>query len=84
METPHNTNPTRNTVEIRERDRLTLVLTGILTAIICSLILLNDTYSMGGVATRIPWLGERSKIVLTNLPLEIKKFGTVTTMWPFR
>ena len=84
METVHNTNPTRNTAEIRERVRSTLIFTGILTAIICLLILLHDTYSGGHVATRLPQLGEGSKIVLTDLPLEIKKFGVVSATWPIR
>ena len=42
METLHNTNPTRSTAEIHDRGRLILMLTGILTAIICSLILLHN------------------------------------------
>jgi hypothetical protein len=84
METLHNTNPTRSTAEIRERGRSTLIFTGILTAIICLLILLHDNYSVGHVATKLPRLDERSKIVLTDLPLEIKKFGVVSVMWPFR
>jgi hypothetical protein len=52
METLHNTNPSRSTAEIRERGRSTLIFTGILTAIICLLILLHDTYSAGHVATQ--------------------------------
>ncbi len=80
METLHNTHPTRNTARIRERDRFTLILTGILIAIICSMIFLHDTYSKGRLATRL----EGSKIVLTDLPLEMKKFGVASVMWPFR
>ena len=84
METLHNTNPTPSTAEMRERGRSTLIFTGILTAIICLLILLHDTYSAGHVAKRLPRLGEGSKIVLTDLPLELKKFGVVSATWPFR
>ena len=84
METLHNNNPGRNAAEIRERGRSTLIFTGILTAIICLLILLHDTYSAGHVATRLPLLGEGSNIVLTDLPLEIKKFRVVSAIWPFR
>ena len=83
METLHNTQPTRNSAQIRERDRFTLILNGILIAIICSLIFLHDTYSTERVATRLPRLGEGSKIVLTDLPLEMKNFG-VMSVWPFR
>jgi hypothetical protein len=84
METLHNTDPTRNTAQLRERDRFALILTGILIAIICSLIFLHDTYSTERVAATLPQLGEGSKIVLTDLPLEMKKFGVVSLMWPFR
>ena len=84
MENLHNTNPTRSTAEIRERDRFTLILTGILIAIICSLIFFHEIYSTGHVATRLPRLGEGSKTVLTDLPLEMKRFGVVSGMWPFR
>ena len=83
METLHNTNPTRNISEIRKRDRLTLTLAGIVIAIICSLVFLHDTHVTGRVATRLG-LGEGSKIVPTDLPLEIKKFGVVSAIWLFR
>jgi hypothetical protein len=69
METLHNTSPTRNMSRIRER--LVLTLAGIMIAIICSLVFLHDTQSMGGVATRLG-LSEGSKIVPTELPLTIK------------
>lgn len=73
METLHNANPTRNISEIAKRERLTLTLAGIIIAIICSLIFLHDANSRGREATRFPSLGERSKIVLSDLPLEVKK-----------
>ena len=83
METLHNTNPTRNISEIAKRDRLTLTLAGIVIAIICSLVFLHDTHSTGRVATRLG-LGEGSKIVPTDLPLEIKKFEVASAIWLFR
>jgi hypothetical protein len=73
METRYNTNPARNISEIAKRERLTLTLAGIVIAIICSLVLLHDNHSTGREATRLPRLGERSKIVLSDLPLEVKK-----------
>ena len=83
METFHNTTPTRNLSQIRKQDRLILTLAGIVIAIICSLVLLHDTNSMGHVATRLS-LGEDSKIVSTDLPLEIKKFKVASAIWLFR
>ena len=80
METLHNTNPTRN---VRKQDRLILTLAGIVIALICSLVLLHDTHSMGRVATRLG-LGEGSKIVPTGLPVEIKKFEVASAIWLFR
>ena len=83
METLHNTNPTRNLSQIRKQDRLILTLAGIVIAIICSLVLLHDTHAMGRVATRLG-LGEDSKIVPTDLPLEIKKFEVASAIWLFK
>ena len=83
METLHNTNPTRNLSQVREQDRLILTLAGIVIALICSLVLLHDTNSMGRVATRLG-LGEDSKIVPTDLPLEIKKFEVASAISLFR
>ena len=83
METLHNTNPTRNLSQVREQDRLILTLAGIVIALICSLVLLHDTHSMGRVATRLG-LGEGSKIVPTDLPVDIKKFEVASAIWLFR
>jgi len=83
METLHNTNPTRNLSQVSKQDRLILTLAGIVIAIICSLVLLHDTNSMGHVATRLS-LGENSKIVSTDLPLEINKFKIASVIWLFR
>ena len=83
METLHNTNPTRNLSKVSKQDRLILTLAGIVIAIICSLVLLHDTNSMGHVATRLS-LGENSKIVSTDLPLEINKFKVASVIWLFR
>jgi len=84
METLHITNSTRNMPEIRRRDRLTLTLAGILIAIICSLVLLHDTHLMGRVAAKLGGLDEHSKIVPTDLAVEIKKFEVASAIWAFR
>ena len=83
METLHNTNPTRNLSQLRNQDRLILTLAGIVIAIICSLVLLHDTNSIGRVATRLS-LGEDSKIASTDFPLEIKKFEVASVIWLFK
>jgi hypothetical protein len=83
METLHNTNPTRNLSQVRNQDRLILTLAGIVIAIICSLVLLHDTNSMGPVATRLS-LGEDSKIVSTELPMKIKKFEVTSAISLFK
>ena len=84
METLHNTAPTQNISEIVKRERLTLTLAGIIIAIICSLVFLHDTHSTESETTRTPRLSERSKILLSDLPMEAKKFGVVSAIWPFR
>ena len=82
METLHNANPAQNISEIAKRERLTLTLAGIVIAIICSLVFLNDTHSMGR-ATKLG-LREGSKIVPTSLPLEIKKSEVASALWLFK
>ena len=83
METLHNINPTPNMTQARERHRFMLTLTGILTAIICSLVLLKDTHSMEPAAT-ILQVGVDSKIVVTELPVDMKKFEVASVIWLFR
>ena len=83
METLHSTNPTRNLSKVRNQDRLILTLAGIVIALICSLVLLHDTHAIGRVATRLG-LGEDSKIVPTDLPLEVKKFEVASAIWLFK
>src|SRR5688572_823660 len=83
METLHNTNATRNLSQVREPDRLILTLAGIVIALICSLVLLYDTHSTGGVATRLG-LGEGSKIVPSELSVDINEFKVRSAIWLFR
>ncbi len=81
METFHNANPAQNISEIVKRERLTLTLAGIVIAIICSLVFLNDTHAMGRASTKLG-LGEGSKIVPTGL--EIKKSEIASALWLFK
>ena len=83
MKTLHNANPARNISEIAKRERLTLTLAGIVIAIICSLVFLNDTHAMGRASTKLG-LREGSKIVPTGLPLEIKKSEIASALWLFK
>ena len=83
METLHNTNPAQNITEIAKRERLTLTLAGILIAIICSLVFLNDTHSMGRATTKLG-LREGSKMVPASMHLEIKKSEVASALWLFK
>jgi hypothetical protein len=83
METLHNANPARNISEIAKRERLTLTLAGIVIAIICSLVFLNDTQVMGRSTSKL-MLRESSKIVPTGLPLQIKKSNIASALWLFK
>jgi hypothetical protein len=73
MDTLHNTNPARNVRQIRERRRLILTLTGIMTAIICSLVFMHDSHATGQTKERLQF-GKGSKNVPIELRLGIKKF----------
>jgi hypothetical protein len=83
METLHNANPARNISEIAKRERLTLTLAGIVIAIICSLVFLNDTHVMGRASTKFG-VREGSKIVPTRLTLEIKKSEVASALSLFK
>ena len=83
METLHNANPAHNISEIAKRERLTLTLAGIVIAIICSLVFLNDTRSAGGTVIKLG-LRDGSKIVPTGLLLEIKKSVVASALWIFK
>jgi len=82
METLHSTNQTWNLSQVRKQDRLILTLAGIVIAIICSLVLLNDTHAMGRTATRLG-LDEDSKIVPTDV-LVFKKFEVASAISLFK
>ena len=75
----HNTSPTSNLSQVREQDRLILTLAGIAIALICSLVLLHDTHSMGRIDKRLG-LGERSEIVPSELPVDIKKLEVASAI----
>jgi len=83
METLHNANPAQNISEIAKRERLTLTLAGIVIAIICSLVFLNDTRSTGGTVIKLG-LRDGSKIVPTGLPLGIKKSEVASALFLFK
>jgi hypothetical protein len=59
------------------RDRFILILAGIMTAIICSMIFLHDTYSSERVSTALG-LGAHSNISQTVLPIDIKKIDVAS------
>jgi hypothetical protein len=83
MESFHNTNPSGNVSQVREHDRLILTLAGIVIALICSLVLLHDTHSIGRVSTRLG-LGEGSKILPTELSVDVNEFKIASAIWLFR
>jgi hypothetical protein len=80
METHHNTNPTP---QVRGQDRLILSLAGIVIALICSLVFLHDNHLMGRTATRLG-LDKNSKIVPSELSIDIKKFRVASATSLFR
>jgi uncharacterized membrane protein len=60
-------------------DRLILILAGITTAIICSMVFLHDTYSSERMSTT--WgLGQHLKVSQTVLPVDVKKIDVVSAI----
>jgi hypothetical protein len=82
MKTLHITSKNENQNTIRERLRLGIMLTGIVTAIICLLALLFETRSAENEAgTRLPF--GISKIVKTDFSMEVASRAVVSAVWPF-
>src|SRR5688572_16428985 len=64
-------------------DRFILILAGIMTAIICSMIFLHDTYSSERISTKLA-ISENAKISPTELSLDIKKIEVASALLGFR
>jgi uncharacterized membrane protein len=64
-------------------DRSILILAGIMTAIICSMVFLHDTYSSEQVTTTLG-LGEHWKILQTEVAVDIKKVEVASAVLRFR
>lgn len=71
MKALHTTN-TRNANHSLERVRSVMTLTGILTAMLCFVALLQEPRAMEGRDAGLPRLLETSKIVATDLLTEVK------------
>lgn len=78
METRHNT--TGNTETIHTRVRSGLIVLGIITSIICSLILLKDIPSTEHTEASLPALLESSEVV-PAMNAEIKPVQILSAIW---
>ena len=82
MKTLHITAKNENLKTMRQSLRLGIILTGIVTAIICLLALLYETKSVENEAGTSRLI-EISKIVKTDFSVEVAGRAIVSAVWPF-
>ena len=80
METLHNTSTTGNTMNIRTRVRSGLILLGIVTSIICSLVLLKDIHLSDLTEVSTPTSMEASRIIPADLTGEVMNISLVSAI----
>jgi hypothetical protein len=83
MKTLHITGKNENQDNMRERLRLGIILTGIITAIICLLALLYETRSVENDEAGTSRLIQIPKIVKTDFSVVVASKAVVSAVWPF-
>lgn len=82
MKTLHIPGKNKNLSSIPERVRLVLIPTGIVTAVICLLALLNETKSAENEVSRNRLI-ETSRIVAADFSIGVASRAVVAAVWPF-
>jgi hypothetical protein len=79
MKTIHNTSKAQNKSHIRARVRSVLTVVGIITAIICSVVLLQDSHSAERAEVGVPNLMEASRFITADVLANVG-----STIWSVR